>query len=297
MNPPARLEEPACVICRSPFDGEVHLPKVLQCLHTFCLQCLRQMRWGAKWGSIRCPLCRYTTLLPDGSLQNLPVNSKVAKGCPGSPAVPLQTWAPASRRPPQALSRRPPQARRRSPAAQVEARGWSSARMCSLLILLLVGVGTAVAAITVGLQQQYTVLLVFLIVVSTFCFFSFCCSIFYRHGSQQHGVRGRRVVSSQQRWSPHFGDDQPWCATAVPWTSWGGHVGTGGGGCHVDSDMTSGNSGFGGCHVDSGMTSGDGGFGGCHMDSGMSSEDCGFSECNVDSGFDGCNTDSGCCGD
>lgn len=76
---PALLQDPECLICRNNFDGEVHLPKLLECLHTFCLQCLSQIHLqaaiqqeGEQQGeAIVCPLCRHPSALLDGSLPSL----------------------------------------------------------------------------------------------------------------------------------------------------------------------------------------------------------------------------------
>ncbi|XP_062832641.1 E3 ubiquitin-protein ligase RNF183 [Anolis carolinensis] len=102
-------EERECRICYNPFDAEARAPKVLECLHTFCLHCLGQMyRHQAPGGgegpvsvgealfpalaavSLSCPLCRHRTLLPGGRLQDLPLNTKLAPSLPSNPGRRLQ---------------------------------------------------------------------------------------------------------------------------------------------------------------------------------------------------------------
>ena len=38
------LEKVTCVICQEEFDLELRQPKMLDCHHTFCLQCLKVLR-------------------------------------------------------------------------------------------------------------------------------------------------------------------------------------------------------------------------------------------------------------
>ena len=57
-------EELRCVICLEKFTS----PKVLNCLHTFCLECLN------KWvnsGTINCPTCRRQTKVSNHSRRRL----------------------------------------------------------------------------------------------------------------------------------------------------------------------------------------------------------------------------------
>ncbi|XP_067322375.1 RING finger protein 228 [Anolis sagrei] len=107
-------EERECRICYNPFDAEARAPKVLECLHTFCLHCLAQMyrhqapgEGGGGGGegpvsvgdvlfpalgavSLSCPLCRHRTLLPGGRLHDLPLNTKLAPSLPSGPGRRLQ---------------------------------------------------------------------------------------------------------------------------------------------------------------------------------------------------------------
>ncbi|KAJ6669325.1 hypothetical protein lerEdw1_008134 [Lerista edwardsae] len=89
---PAHSEERECQICRSAFEAERRVPKLLACLHTTCLECLKQLHLRAAarraggtedhGDAITCPFCRHLTVLPDGRVQKLPVNTKLAKTLP-----------------------------------------------------------------------------------------------------------------------------------------------------------------------------------------------------------------------
>ncbi|KAJ8021086.1 Tripartite motif-containing protein 2 [Holothuria leucospilota] len=58
-----------CAICREPYKE----PKMLPCLHSFCLQCLE--RWISHLGqSLSCPTCRLTVDLPSTGIKGLPNN-------------------------------------------------------------------------------------------------------------------------------------------------------------------------------------------------------------------------------
>ncbi|XP_059586926.1 RING finger protein 223 [Alligator mississippiensis] len=97
--PPPSYEDYECKICYNYFDLERRAPKLLECLHTFCQECLSQLHLraaqhpppgaehGAPWragggGSICCPVCRHRTALPDYRVHGLPVNTKLAEAFP-----------------------------------------------------------------------------------------------------------------------------------------------------------------------------------------------------------------------
>ncbi|XP_068881061.1 RING finger protein 228 [Aphelocoma coerulescens] len=117
-------EDYECKICYNYFDLERRAPKLLECLHTFCQECLSQLHLRAAQhppaagtepgpgrspgGSLACPLCRHRTALPDHRVHGLPVNTKLAAACP--PQLRARDPVPQDRLPP-LPPRRPPRAR------------------------------------------------------------------------------------------------------------------------------------------------------------------------------------------
>ncbi|XP_061073485.1 E3 ubiquitin-protein ligase RNF152 [Conger conger] len=76
-------EEYECKICYNYFDLDRRAPKILECLHTFCEECLHtlHLRDDRPW-RISCPVCRHRTPVPDYRIQNLPNNTKVTDAFP-----------------------------------------------------------------------------------------------------------------------------------------------------------------------------------------------------------------------
>ncbi|KAM6127604.1 RING finger protein 228 [Phoenicopterus ruber ruber] len=120
-------EDYECKICYNYFDLERRAPKLLECLHTFCQECLSQLHLRAAQqppaasaaepgpgpgrsagGSLACPLCRHRTALPDHRVHGLPVNTKLAASCP--PQLRARDPLPQDSLPP-LPPRRPPRAR------------------------------------------------------------------------------------------------------------------------------------------------------------------------------------------
>ncbi|KAM6304942.1 RING finger protein 228 [Aegotheles albertisi] len=113
-------EDYECKICYNYFDLERRAPKLLECLHTFCQECLSQLHLRAAQqppaaepgrspgGSLACPLCRHRTALPDHRVHGLPVNTKLAAACP--PQLRARDPLPQDSLPP-LPPRRPPRAR------------------------------------------------------------------------------------------------------------------------------------------------------------------------------------------
>lgn len=65
-----------CPICFETFVD----PKMLPCIHTFCLRCLRGWGKGKRPGDqVSCPLCRNDFPMPIGGFENLPRNAVVAR--------------------------------------------------------------------------------------------------------------------------------------------------------------------------------------------------------------------------
>uniref|UniRef100_A0A673I5Q2 RING-type domain-containing protein n=1 Tax=Sinocyclocheilus rhinocerous TaxID=307959 RepID=A0A673I5Q2_9TELE len=76
-------EEYECKICYNFFDLDRRAPKILECLHTFCEECLHSLQLCEErpW-RISCPVCRHRTPVPDYRIQNLPNNTKVTEDFP-----------------------------------------------------------------------------------------------------------------------------------------------------------------------------------------------------------------------
>uniref|UniRef100_A0A3Q4GJI0 RING-type domain-containing protein n=1 Tax=Neolamprologus brichardi TaxID=32507 RepID=A0A3Q4GJI0_NEOBR len=72
-----------CAICFSQFNNVFRCPKMLQCKHTFCLECLARMNVkSAEPNAIQCPLCRSFTPLPSLGLPKLATDSDVLSYLP-----------------------------------------------------------------------------------------------------------------------------------------------------------------------------------------------------------------------
>ena len=55
------------------FDGKEHIPKLLPCSHTICLECLtRIVATFARDSQFRCPICRELITVPGGGVKALP---------------------------------------------------------------------------------------------------------------------------------------------------------------------------------------------------------------------------------
>ncbi|XP_028270473.1 RING finger protein 223 [Parambassis ranga] len=74
-----------CAICFSQFNNVFRCPKMLQCKHTFCLECLARINVkSAEPNAIQCPLCRSFTPLPTLGLPKLTTDPSVLSCLPSA---------------------------------------------------------------------------------------------------------------------------------------------------------------------------------------------------------------------
>uniref|UniRef100_A0A8B9GXQ5 Si:ch73-335l21.2 n=1 Tax=Astyanax mexicanus TaxID=7994 RepID=A0A8B9GXQ5_ASTMX len=71
------------------FNEDRKLPRMLECLHVFCTECLHNIQLSPLHPpnlncppSISCPLCRHSTPLEDGNPHSLPCNSRILAQLP-----------------------------------------------------------------------------------------------------------------------------------------------------------------------------------------------------------------------
>lgn len=77
------LPELECAVCFSQFNNVFNTPKVLQCGHTFCLECLARINVkSSQPESLQCPLCRAYTPLPILGLPKLATDVAVLSCLP-----------------------------------------------------------------------------------------------------------------------------------------------------------------------------------------------------------------------
>ncbi|CAK6978886.1 uncharacterized protein LOC121903404 [Scomber scombrus] len=74
-----------CAICFSQFNNVFRCPKMLQCKHTFCLECLARINVKSREpDAIQCPLCRSFTPLPTLGLPKLTTDPDVLSYLPAA---------------------------------------------------------------------------------------------------------------------------------------------------------------------------------------------------------------------
>ncbi|XP_051510290.1 RING finger protein 223-like [Myxocyprinus asiaticus] len=85
----AESPEVECPVCYQEYDQDSKLPRMLECLHVFCTECLRKIQLTPLHPpdpysppSISCPLCRHSTPLQGGDTHSLPCNSRILAQLP-----------------------------------------------------------------------------------------------------------------------------------------------------------------------------------------------------------------------
>lgn len=88
-SPGGDSPEVECPVCYQEYDQDGKLPRMLECLHVFCTECLQNIRLSPLHPpdphsppSISCPLCRHSTPLEDGDAHSLPCNSRILAQLP-----------------------------------------------------------------------------------------------------------------------------------------------------------------------------------------------------------------------
>ncbi|XP_036404330.1 RING finger domain-containing protein [Megalops cyprinoides] len=81
--------EVECPICYQEYNQGGKCPRMLECLHVFCTECLQRIQMLPSQPpdpnsppSISCPLCRHPTPLETGDALSLPCNSRILAQLP-----------------------------------------------------------------------------------------------------------------------------------------------------------------------------------------------------------------------
>ncbi|XP_013001355.1 E3 ubiquitin-protein ligase RNF183 [Cavia porcellus] len=76
-DPQGRELEAECPVCWNPFNNTFHTPKLLDCCHSFCVECLAHLSLVTPaQRCLLCPLCRHPTILASGQpVTDLPTDT------------------------------------------------------------------------------------------------------------------------------------------------------------------------------------------------------------------------------
>ncbi|XP_048417552.1 RING finger protein 223 [Stegostoma tigrinum] len=84
-----------CTICFSSYDNVFKTPKLLQCQHAFCLECLARLAASVpadQSSDIICPLCRSQTVLPDNGTPALKTSQELLSQLPPQLQLEEPVW-------------------------------------------------------------------------------------------------------------------------------------------------------------------------------------------------------------